>query len=86
MAPVSVELPADLAAELDPDNVPREAVRLIVLELFREQRFSLGRAAELCSMPLESFMRFAASHGVPPMTYDLEDLAADFRTIDQLGL
>ena len=86
MAPVSVELPAALAAQLDPGNVPQEAVRLIVLELFREQRFSVGRAAELCSMPLAAFMEFAASHGVPPITYDHEDLEADFRTIDQLGM
>jgi predicted HTH domain antitoxin len=86
MATVNVELPADLAAELDSADVSQDAARLIALELFREQRVSLGRAAELCSMPLAAFMKFSASRGVPPATYGLDDLESDHRTIEHLGL
>jgi predicted HTH domain antitoxin len=86
MATVNVELPADLAAQLDPTDVSQDAVRLIALELFREQKVSLGRAAELCSMPLAAFMRVSASHGVPPATYSLDDLESDHQTIEDLGL
>jgi predicted HTH domain antitoxin len=86
MATVNVELPADLAAQLDPANVSQEAARLIALELFREQKVSLGRAAELCSMPLAAFMKFSASRGVPPVTYGFDDLETDRQTIEHLGL
>ena len=86
MASVNLELPADLvsAAKLDLGNVSQEAAKLIALELFREGTVSLGRAAELCTTPLASFMDFAASHGVPPLSYTSEDLAEDRRTLAKL--
>jgi len=86
MATVNVALPADLAAQLDPANVSQEAARLIALELFREEKISLGRAAELCAMPLAAFMEFSASRGVAPITYGAEDLESDRRTMVRLGL
>ena len=85
-AMVNIELPADLTAQFESENVSEEAARLLALELFREQKVSLGRAAELCSMPLAAFMKFSAAHGVPPMTYSLDDLEADRKTIERLGL
>lgn len=83
---VTVELPADLTAQFESENVSEEAARLLALEFFREQKISLGRAAELCSMPLAAFMKFSAAHGVPPMSYTLDDLEADRRTAEHLGL
>jgi hypothetical protein len=35
------------------------AARLLALELYRRNCVSLGRAAELCGMAIESFMVFA---------------------------
>jgi predicted HTH domain antitoxin len=86
MASVHVELPSDLitAAQFDEGNISQEAARLIALELFREGRVSVGRAAELCATPLAAFMDFAASHGVPPLNYGLEALDEDRRTLEQL--
>lgn len=58
---VTVELPKALltAADLDPSNLSEEASRLLALELFREEKISLGRAAQdyaehrsLCSWSL----------------------------------
>ena len=45
-----VELPTALlkAAGLDRSHVSEDAARLIAVELFREDKVSLGRAAELC--------------------------------------
>ena len=79
MATVNVELPADLvsAAGLDRGDVSHEAAKLIALELFREGMVSLGRAAELCLLPLAAFMDFAAQHGVPPLNYGVEELEED---------
>jgi predicted HTH domain antitoxin len=85
-AMVNIELPADLTAQFESENVSEEVARLLALELFREQKVSLGRAAELCSMPLAAFMKFSAAHGVPPITYSLDDLEADRKTIERLGL
>jgi len=62
---VNVQLPADLTAEFESENVSEEMARFLVLELFRERKVSLGRAAELCSMPLAAFMKFSADRGVP---------------------
>ena len=87
METVPVELPAALlqAANLASGDVSRETAKLLALELFRENKLSLGRAAELCATPLESFMDFAAEHGVPPLRYRLEDLEEDRRSFDRLG-
>jgi predicted HTH domain antitoxin len=86
VAIVNVELPADLTAQFESQNVSEEAARLLALELFREQKVSLGRAAELCLMPLAAFMKVSAAHGVPPMSYTLDDLESDHKTAERLGL
>jgi predicted HTH domain antitoxin len=88
MDTVSLELPAELVklAQLDTDNLSQEAAKILALDLFRERKVSLGRAAELCATPLAAFMDFAAAHGVPPISYDLEDLEHDRSTIAKLRL
>jgi predicted HTH domain antitoxin len=61
METVRVEIPADLAREagLNTAEASAEAARLLAVELYREEKLSLGRAAELCDMPIEQFMKFA---------------------------
>lgn len=87
MQTVSVEIPAELAvaAGLNADKLSAEATRLLALELYREDKVSLGRAAELCHMPFEQFMEFAGRHGVP-LHYGADDLEEDRRTSKRLGL
>ena len=76
MKTVNIDLPAALlkAANLDEANLSQEVARLLALELYREDKISLGRAAELCQTPLASFMEFVAKHGVPPLRYSFENL------------
>jgi predicted HTH domain antitoxin len=62
-----------------------EASRLLALELYRENRLSLGRAAELCQTPVEQFLEFAGRHNVP-LHYGLDELEEDRRSLDRLGL
>jgi predicted HTH domain antitoxin len=80
-----VKLPSSLlrAANVEESN-PEEAARLLALELYREDKFSLGRAAELCHMPLAAFMDFAAKHGVAPLRYSLEDPEEERQSADGL--
>lgn len=86
MDTVRVDLPFALlrAANLEENNLSQEAARLLALELYREERVSLGRAAELCDTPVADFLDFAAKHGVPPLRYTLEDLEQESRSVDSL--
>jgi len=87
METVRVELPSSLlkAANLEEANLSQEAARLLALELYREARVSLGRAAELCETPVATFMDFAAKHGVTPLRYSNEDLEEERRSTDRVG-
>jgi predicted HTH domain antitoxin len=86
METVDVKLPSELlrVANLEQRNLSEEAARLLALELYREDKLSLGRAAELCQTPVAAFMDFAAMHGVPPLRYSFEDLEEERQTADRL--
>jgi predicted HTH domain antitoxin len=55
---------------------------LLALELYRQDKVSLGRAAGLCHMPLAVFMDFAAKRDVPPLRCSFEDLEEERRSAD----
>ena len=82
---IQVKLPGELlaAAELSLEEPSLAAARLVALELFREGKVSLGRAAELCSTPLASFMEFAAGRGVAVIRYSAEDIEREIEAVEQ---
>ncbi len=71
------------AGNLEESNLSQEAARLLALELYREDKVSLGRAAELCQTLLAALMDFAAKHGVPPLRYSNEDLEEERRSTER---
>jgi predicted HTH domain antitoxin len=85
MKTVHVELPEDLVevAQLNRSNPSQDAARLLALELFREDKVSLGRAAELCETPLEAFMEFAGQREVP-LHYGAAELEEDRLTLGRV--
>jgi len=85
MKVVQVQLSEDLveAAQLNRSNPSADAARLLALELFREDKVSLGRAAELCQTPVEAFMEFAGQRQVP-LHYGTAELEADRNTLQRL--
>jgi predicted HTH domain antitoxin len=87
MDTINVPLPSALlkAAEIAEANIAQEAAQLLALELYREDKVSLGRAAELCQTPLAAFMDFVAKHGVPPLRYSFEDLDEERKSTERLG-
>jgi predicted HTH domain antitoxin len=87
MNTVRVELAEELftLAKVGEGTPSRSASKLIALELFRENRVSLGKAAELAGIPVEEFMEFSAERQVP-LHYTAADLAADQATARELGL
>jgi len=86
METVGVKLSLELlrAANLDESSFSEETARVLALELHREDKVSLGRAAELCQTPLAACMDFATKHGVPPLRYSFEDLEEERQTVDGL--
>lgn len=88
MEMVKIEVPTELLKAANPNTTDfaEEAVRLLALGLFREEKVSLGRAAELCHAPLAAFMEFVAAHNVSPIRYGLGELEEDRRTLAELGL
>jgi len=85
---LEVSLPAELVqtAQLQLRNLPQETARLLALELFRQEKVSLGRAAELCGTAVRIFMDSAADHGVSPINYSPEDLEQEVRAMERMGL
>jgi len=85
MKVVQVQLSQDLAeaAQLSSTNPSADAARLLALELFRENKVSLGRAAELCNTPPEDFMEFAGKREVS-LHYGIAELGEDRRNLERL--
>lgn len=83
---VQVTLPAALleAAGVNPADASKEAALLLTLELYREGKLSLGRAAELSQTSVEQFLVFAGRHEVP-MPYSSADLEDDLRALKHRG-
>ena len=82
----TLELPADLlqtVGQFHAGDLAKETAKLLALELFREDKVSLGRAAELCQTPLAVFMEFAAEHEAP-LHYGIAELEEDRRTMAKL--
>ena len=63
METVPLELPAELVklAQFDTGNLLHETAKVLALDLFRERKISIGRAAELCETPPAAFMDFAVA-------------------------
>ena len=83
MTNVTVEIPEDVLtlAGLPDGSASSRAAQLLALELFREGRVSLGRAAELAGVGVEEFMEFSARRQVS-LHYSPADLAEDQATAD----
>ncbi len=84
MKSIQVNLPEGLvdAAQLNRSDPSPDAARLLALELFREDKVSLGKAAELCETPVEAFIEFAGKRDVP-LHYGASELEEDRRTLQR---
>jgi len=85
MASVTVQLPVGLAEQFDVPDLSREVTLVLAMNLFREGNVSLGRAAELSSLPLPDFMRLCAQHGIPTVRYTAKDLNQERESLIRLG-
>ena len=81
---VRLRLPGDLAGLVAPRRLEDEARLLIALELYREGRVSLGKAAEIARLSVREFMYELRVRRVP-LNYDLEELGRDLETVEELA-
>jgi predicted HTH domain antitoxin len=89
MQTVSLEL--KLPSELLPllrksrQEMERDAQLWVVLELFRRQKISAGKAAELVGLSLSEFMDVTREHGVTWVSYTEEELETELSEAEALG-
>lgn len=86
MHKITLQLPDDLVklGKLERNDLSRDALNLLVLELYREELVSLGKAAELCGLSLSDFMQFSAARQVP-LHYGKGELEQDRQYFTKLG-
>ena len=80
---VKIRIPSELAELARPRSVEEELRLLIALELYREGRVSLGKAAEMTGLSIREFLYELRSRRVP-LNYDLEELEEDMKTARML--
>ena len=87
MTNATVGIPEDVLtlAGLPEGSASSRATHLLALELCREARVSLGRAAELAGACAGEFMKYSA-HRQVSLHYSFTDLAEDHATADRLKL
>ena len=77
-AVMTVELPADV---MESARISAEEVRLeIAVALFRVERLSLGRAAELAGLSVQTFLEILCFRRIG-VRYGVEDTLEDARTL-----
>ncbi len=79
---VKVKVPRKLAMLMKPRRLENELKLLAALELYREGRLSLGRAAEIAGLSLREFLYEMRVRGVS-LNYDLEELGEDLKTVNE---
>ncbi len=85
MSSVKVSIPDKTleVAGIKGAEMSSEINRMLVLELYREGKISLGRASELAEMPLADFMDFMAKHNTY-LNYSKTDWKDDEKTLKRL--
>ncbi len=80
---VKVRIPSEIAMLVRPRRLEDELRLLAALELYREGRISLGKAAEMAGLSLREFLYELRTRNIP-LNYDLEELKKDLETVNEL--
>ena len=85
MGEICVKVPRDLVRILKVrDEDITKLVRLyLAIELYREGKVSLGKAAEIVGVSKWEMMEILASKNIP-IQYDVEDLKKDIKTLEEM--
>lgn len=80
---VKLNVPHDLLStlEVSENELGPQLIKLIALELFREERISSGKAAELLGLSKAEFIDLLDQHGIAYFTETPNELRAQVKTI-----
>ncbi len=74
-----------VAVPLD-EALVREGVQIaLAIKLFEEEVISVGKAARLAGLPLETFIEKLGAAKIPVVRYDPEELDGELAQIQQLS-
>ncbi len=72
------------AFDLNTNRISRELKLLSAIELFREHKISMGKAAEFADMDKYMFQKELASREIAIIDYDIEDVKAEADMLKKL--
>jgi len=72
-----------LSLGLSRDDATRTLKRALVLQLVRDERVSVGKAAELLGMGKIEFIELMAQENVPYFDYSSDELDEESHTVDE---
>ncbi|NEQ21574.1 MAG: UPF0175 family protein [Microcoleus sp. SIO2G3] len=83
---VNLKIPRNLLGALDVPEAQLEAqiLELVALELFRQERISTGKGAELLKISKWEFIQLLAQQDIPYFTESADELAAEVATAQSL--
>jgi len=87
MVDVTLQLPKDLLKAIATPETKLETAlwQKIVLELYREERISIGKACELLGITKWDFTDLLREKNVP-LAYDEDDLEEDLQALKNMSL
>lgn len=83
---INLNLPRDFvkALNIPKSQLPQHILELLALDLFRQQRISAGKAAELLSISKHSFIELLAQHQISYFSETPDELTAEVKAVEQL--
>lgn len=72
------------AFDLNINKISGELKLLSAIELFREHKISMGKAAEFAEMDKYIFQKELSSRDIPIIDYDIEDVKAEADMLKKL--
>jgi len=72
------------AFDLNENKLSRELKLLAAIELYREHKISMGKAAEFAEMDKYMFQKELTSRDIPTIDYDIEDVRAESEILKNL--
>src|SRR6056297_1291834 len=73
------------AFDLNENKLSRELKLLSTIELYREHKISMGKAAEFAEMDKYMFQKELTSRDIPTIDYDIEDVRAESEILKNLS-
>ena len=77
---ITVELPEKILPESQPSEIADRLKLYAALMMFQSGELSAGLASQLAGVDRYAFLAECKKHGIPALSYDPDELAADLQT------